>query len=133
FTNLADAVQFYFKDLQQLLKTTQDNIRETNRQIEDGVFGAIVDPRRPAKTPQPEAVPPAINFAPLENAANGLLRAAERYKKALASARPRLSAHPDVVRSVNARLIQSERQMTDPGGLPRRAWYTHLLYAPGYY
>ena len=133
FTSLADTVQVYFKDLQELLKTTQDSVRERNRQIDDGVFGAIVDPRRPVKAPQPEAVPPAINFAPLENAANGLVRAAERFKKALASARPRLSAHPEVVRSVNARLIQSERQMTDPEGLPRRAWYTHLLYAPGYY
>jgi len=133
FTNLADTVQVYFKDLQQLLKTTQDNIRERNRQIEDGVFGAIVDPRRPMRAPQAEAVPPAINFAPLENAVDGLVRAAGRYKKALASAGPRLSAHPEVVRAVNARLIQSERQMTDPGGLPRRPWYTHLLYAPGYY
>ena len=133
FTSLADTVQVYFKDLQQLLKTTQDNVRERNRQIDDGVFGAIVDPRRPVKAPQPEAVPPAINFAPLENAANGLVRAAERYKKALVSARPRLAAHPEAVRSINARLIQSERQLTDPGGLPRRAWYRHLLYAPGFY
>jgi len=85
------------------------------------------------RAPQPEAVPPAINFAPLENAVDGLVRAAGRYKKALASAGPRLAAHPEVVRAVNARLIQSERQMTDPGGLPRRPWYTHLLYAPCYY
>jgi N-acetylated-alpha-linked acidic dipeptidase len=30
-------------------------------------------------------------------------------------------------------LIQSERQLTDAAGLPRRPWYRHLLYAPGYY
>jgi N-acetylated-alpha-linked acidic dipeptidase len=23
--------------------------------------------------------------------------------------------------------------LTDPAGLPRRPWYRHLLYAPGYY
>src|SRR5205809_6220926 len=34
---------------------------------------------------------------------------------------------------VNARLIQSERQLTDAAGLPRRPWYRHLLYAPGFY
>jgi N-acetylated-alpha-linked acidic dipeptidase len=78
-------------------------------------------------------VPPAINFAPLENASAALARAAERYKKAAAAARPRLASHPDVLRSVNARLIQSERQLTDEGGLPRRPWYRHLLYAPGFY
>jgi N-acetylated-alpha-linked acidic dipeptidase len=40
---------------------------------------------------------------------------------------------PEVARAVNARLIQSERELTDAAGLPRRPWYRHLLYAPGYY
>ena len=34
---------------------------------------------------------------------------------------------------MNAKLIQSERQFIDEGGLPRRSWYRHLLYAPGFY
>ena len=29
--------------------------------------------------------------------------------------------------------MQSERQLLDPAGLPRREWYRHLLYAPGLY
>ena len=42
-------------------------------------------------------------------------------------------ARPQEVAAINARLIQSERQLTDPAGLPRRSWYRHLLYAPGFY
>ncbi len=133
FGNLADAVQMYFKDVQQVLKSTQEQVQERNRQIEDGVHLAIADPRRPVRPPAMEAVPPAINFAPLENAAARLTRAAERFRKAAAAARPRVVAHPDILRSVNARLIQSERQLTDEAGLPRRPWYRHLLYAPGFY
>jgi N-acetylated-alpha-linked acidic dipeptidase len=34
---------------------------------------------------------------------------------------------------VNARLIQSERQLTDTAGLKNRQWFRHLLYAPGFY
>ena len=34
---------------------------------------------------------------------------------------------------MNARLIQAEAQLIDPAGLPRRPWYRHLLYAPGFY
>ena len=34
---------------------------------------------------------------------------------------------------MNALLIQSERQLIDPAGLPKREWYRHLIYAPGYY
>ena len=34
---------------------------------------------------------------------------------------------------INLRLLQAERQFIDEGGLPRRPWYRHLLYAPGFY
>jgi N-acetylated-alpha-linked acidic dipeptidase len=29
--------------------------------------------------------------------------------------------------------MQAERQLTDDAGLPKRPWYRHLLYAPGFY
>ena len=131
FTGLADTAQTYVRELQTLLKEQQDAVRERNRQIEEGVFEAVADPRRPLKAPVMETVAPAINFAPLENAANGLTRAADRYKKALDMARGNLSR--ETIAAVNAGLIQSERQLTDRDGLPRRPWYRHLLYAPGYY
>ena len=63
-------------------------------------------------------MPPSINFAPLENAANALTQAADRYRKALDGSRH--GSTPDAIRTINERLIQSERQMTDAAGLPRR-------------
>jgi N-acetylated-alpha-linked acidic dipeptidase len=130
FTGLADTTQNYVRELQNLLRQRQDEVRERNRQISDGVFAAVNDPKAPRPIPQPEEVPPALNFAPLENAQGALSRAAERYKAAAAKAG---TADAAVVRAVNARLIQSERQFIDEGGLPRRPWYRHLLYAPGFY
>jgi N-acetylated-alpha-linked acidic dipeptidase len=35
--------------------------------------------------------------------------------------------------ALNRDLIESERRLTNADGLPRRPWYTHLLYAPGVY
>src|SRR5581483_11754197 len=35
--------------------------------------------------------------------------------------------------AINARIARSEQQLLDPAGLPRRAWYKHMLYAPGLY
>jgi N-acetylated-alpha-linked acidic dipeptidase len=131
FTNLADTVQTYVTELQSLLKDRQTEIREINRQIEEGVFTALSDTRRPLRHPEIESVPPSINFAPLENAAAQLTQAAERYRRSLEGSLSRLT--PDVIQTINKRLIQSERQLTDVAGLPRRPWYRHLLYAPGYY
>jgi N-acetylated-alpha-linked acidic dipeptidase len=133
FTNLADTVQTYVKELEALLKTQQDDVRERNRQIEEGVFAAIDDPKRPLQAPKSERVAPALNFAPLENAAETLTQAAARYHRAADAARPALAGNPALVRTVNAKLIQAERQLTDEGGLPKRPWYRHLLYAPGFY
>jgi len=133
FTSLADTVRSYVTDLQNLLKQRQDDTRDRNRQIEDGVFAAINDPRHPRPVPAVEAIPPALNFAPLENGAAALSEAAARYQRAAAAARAKLTTDAALAKPVNARLIQSERQLIDPDGLPRRPWYRHLLYAPGFY
>ncbi|HEX7087728.1 MAG TPA: transferrin receptor-like dimerization domain-containing protein [Vicinamibacterales bacterium] len=129
FTNLADTVQKYVTELQTLLRTKQDEARERNRQIDEGVFAAMHDPRRPLRAPERLPVPPAINFAPLENAAAALSASAAAYAKAVATATPT----PETLQRVNALLIRAERQLSDPEGLPRRPWYRHLLYAPGLY
>ena len=133
FTNVADTIQTYVKEVQTLLKQQQDEISERNRQLEDGVYKAIADPRRPTELPKTEQPVPAINFAPLENAVAALTRSAERFKKAADGAAPKLAANRPAVAAINARLIQSERQFVEPSGLPKRSWYRNLLYAPGYY
>lgn len=131
FTSLADTAQGYVAELQALLRDQQATVRENNRQIEEGVFTLLADPRRPMRPSEVQAVPPSINFAPLENAAARLVAAADRYRKAIDTAPMPLPA--DVVRRLNAGLRQSERTLTEADGLPRRPWYRHLLYAPGLY
>jgi N-acetylated-alpha-linked acidic dipeptidase len=132
FGGLADATLEYLKDLKKLLQRRQEEIAERNRQLDEGVFRATSDPRRPTLAPPKEAVPPHLNFAPLENAVDALQQSAGRYGKARAGLeagaipRERLAA-------VNALLIRSERVLLSSEGLPRRPWYRHLLYAPGVY
>jgi N-acetylated-alpha-linked acidic dipeptidase len=133
FTNLSDTVQTYVKELEALLKTQQDDARERNKQIDEGIFTAINDPKRPLQAPKKETIAPALNFAPLENAAEALTQAAARYHAAAETARPKLALNTSAARGVNVRLMQAERQLTDDAGLPKRPWYRHLLYAPGFY
>jgi len=133
FTGLADTTQTYVRELQNLLRQRQDDTKERNRQIADGVFAAVNDPKRPRPVPAVEPVPPALNFAPLENAVTSLARAADRYHKVLAASEAPLSTDQARLASLNTRLIQAERQFIDEAGLPRRTWYRHLLYAPGFY
>jgi N-acetylated-alpha-linked acidic dipeptidase len=70
----------------------------------------------------------------MQNAVQVLAHAAERYRKALSAAQPKLvRADNSSLQDLNKTLIETERALTDSDGLPRRPWYKHLLYAPGVY
>jgi N-acetylated-alpha-linked acidic dipeptidase len=135
FGDFADTVQTYVKELKTLSQKSQDDIRERNREIEEGVFKATNDPRRPLVPPSAEVVPPHLNFAPFENAADALTRAAADYHKAVerANANGGAALASASLVDVNKMLIESERKLTNPEGLPNRPWFKHQLYAPGFY
>jgi N-acetylated-alpha-linked acidic dipeptidase len=133
FDGFADTMQTYLKELKALLKDKQDKIGELNREIDEGVFPATLDPRRPTIAPPKEDVPPHLNFAPLENAVEGLRRSAERYTQASERLQARDGLPSEVLTRVNGLLIRSERLLTSGEGLPRRPWFKHLIYAPGVY
>jgi N-acetylated-alpha-linked acidic dipeptidase len=132
FGNLSDTVAKYTTEVKKLLQDRKDSITEDNTRIDEGVFAAVSDPRRPTFAPPKKAVPPFLNFAPLDNALDALKKSAEAYDKALAAASSEART-PEQLKSINARLIAAERQLTDDAGLPRRPWYKHLIYAPGWY
>jgi len=128
-------MQTYVKELKTLLQQKQDEVRERNKQIEEGVFQATNDPRHPTVAPKSEAVAPFINFAPLDNVIAELTKSAEAYKKAYdeAGARGDLAKASASLQQLNHLLMESERRLTNPDGLPGRAWFKHEIYAPGQY
>ncbi|HEX5243937.1 MAG TPA: transferrin receptor-like dimerization domain-containing protein, partial [Tepidisphaeraceae bacterium] len=135
FTDFADTMKTYDDQLKKLLKDRQDEAKDVDQNLDDGVYTATSDPRRPTAAPPREEVPPFINFAPLDNAIAALTRSAERYKKAYASldGENRNSESPQAFTALNQLLLQSERRLTLDEGLPRRPWYKHMIYAPGWY
>ncbi len=135
FGDFADTVQTYVKELKALTQKMQDDIKERNRELEEGVFKATNDPKRPMLPPPAEAVPPHLNFAPMENASDALTHSAADYKKALEQANSNGGAAlaSASLAEVNKLLIESERKLTNAEGLPNRPWFKHQLYAPGFY
>ncbi|MCU1304083.1 MAG: Glutamate carboxypeptidase [Candidatus Sulfotelmatobacter sp.] len=134
FTDLADTMQKYSKDLQKLLQTKQEEAREREQELNEGAFRATLDPRKPTVDPPREDIPPHLNFAPLENTLELLSKSAEHYKAAFSKAQASgFSGGEQQLTALNQKLLESERRLTDPAGLPRRPWYKHLFYAPGVY
>jgi len=120
--------------VKQLLTTKGDEARERNLQLDEGVFQAVRDPRAPETVPPRDTVPPFLNFAPLDNALAALRIAAGRYDSVAAG---RLMQGTPIAAeelgAINAQLVQVERALTEPAGLPGRPWYQHTIYAPGLY
>jgi len=135
FGNFADTMDTYVKELKTLAQKTQADIQERNREVEEGVFQATDDPKKPLVTPPVETVPPYLNFAPLDNAAGALGRSATEYRKALekVNANGGSAMAAASLADVNKLLIESERKLTNTAGLPNRPWFKHQIYAPGFY
>ncbi|HMI53268.1 MAG TPA: M28 family metallopeptidase [Candidatus Saccharimonadales bacterium] len=135
FGDFADTIHTYVDGLKKFATQSQSEIREKNLEISEGVFTANADPRKTYVAPKPEEVPPHLNFAPLENSADAVSESAKHYQKALAHASENggtaLAAASLV--EINQMLLQSERKLTTPEGLPGRFWYKHQIYAPGVY
>jgi N-acetylated-alpha-linked acidic dipeptidase len=135
FSDFTDTMRRYVSDLQKLLSTERDTIRERNKEIEEGVFTATADPTKTYVPPKSEPEPPHLNFAPLENAIDRLAASSDRYQKALRKAEAQGGAELDhaQLETLNQTLLESERKLITQDGLPRRPWYRHQIYAPGYY
>jgi N-acetylated-alpha-linked acidic dipeptidase len=74
-----------------------------------------------------------IDFAPLRVAARSLGESARRYEEALTKARAANFQQVKQLKALNELLYKSERQLTREQGLPRRPWFKHQIYAPGFY
>ena len=73
-----------------------------------------------------------VDLSPLNAAVGKLKRVADDYDRAL-SAVVRTGSLPTDVKELNRLLYQSERKLLSETGLPRRDWFKHQIYAPGFY
>ena len=132
FGNLSETVRGYVTELKALRESVAKRITETNLSIAEGVYAAANDPRRPELPPKADSAAPFLNFAPVDNASDGLAGAAMRFEKAYTSSMSG-GASGTTFTQVNALLRQTDNALLLPDGLPKRPWYAHSLYAPGLY
>ena len=132
FNGLADSVAQYVREVTRLADDMREETREKNRRISDQTFAAVFDPTEPYVAPTPEAAVPFLNFAPLQNALARLQESARAYDAAAARTQGRRLT-PQAQIALDEALKQTERAMIRAQGLPRRPWFKHQIYAPGFY
>lgn len=134
FQPLARTVSGYVDELEQLARTMRKETKIENRRIRDGVYELTWDPTETWVVPEPEEPVPFLSFAPLRNALTSLEASAKRYDSGLAAWREgERELDMEAAAELDRRLYRSERALTRSQGLPRRPWYIHHIYAPGFY
>jgi N-acetylated-alpha-linked acidic dipeptidase len=73
---------------------------------------------------------PFLNFAPILNARTRLAASLKAYD-AVAARATDLSTRDQA--RLDEVLMATEKALLTPEGLPRRPWYRHQIYAPGFY
>jgi N-acetylated-alpha-linked acidic dipeptidase len=112
--------------------TLIDNLRESteveNQMLKEDRYVLASDPTEKFVAPSPKEEVPFINFSSLQNAVTKLEKSTATFSD-LYAANPKPNTN---ISQLNNLLYQSERKLLG-GGLPRRPWYKHTIYAPGFY
>ncbi|HSG10105.1 MAG TPA: transferrin receptor-like dimerization domain-containing protein [Longimicrobiales bacterium] len=133
YSNLADNVRGYLTEVEQLAEDLRRETDVHNRLVRDGAFTLAADPTLAYVPPGARDPVPYLNFAPVQNAVSRLEASASRYDESMASALSEGDlGGADLVR-LNAILRGLERRLTWSEGLPRRPWFRHQIYAPGFW
>ncbi len=123
-------VNDYVAELKTLLDNTRTQTDEENNMIRDSLFDLAKDPTKTYGAPKMKDAVPFLNFSDLENAMMQMKNRTEEFQKQYGDA-ARLPV--DKQNGLNEILYKIERSLINENGLPRRAWYKHQIYAPGYY
>lgn len=133
YANLADNVRRYLGEVERLADDMRRETERHNRLVEGGAFALAADPTLTYVPPGPRETVPYLNFAPLQNAVARMEEAAGAYDDAVARTLAEGRVDRAMAQRLNGLLLAMERRLTRDEGLPRRPWFRHQIYAPGFW
>lgn len=130
FNSFYKTINEYTTEIKTLLDKTRTETEDETRMGKEKLFDLAKDPKKIYAAPSPKEMVPFLNFSDLDNALVELKNAVEEYKGLYAKG---ILLPADKQAQLNAILYKAERSLLQQNGLPRRTWYRHQIYAPGYY
>ena len=136
----AEILPFDFRSLQKTiakyateLMTLADDMREAtsldNKLIKENYYSIANNITEPLLPPLPKSEVPFLNFSSLQNALVILQKSTDSLQSFISNKPLSETAKNEL----NIKLYRAEQQLLTKQGLPRRGWYRHSIYAPGFY
>jgi len=127
FTALHKTVKGYIAELMNNVDQMREKAKVENELINTKAYAVAADPTEGLKLPTTVEDVPYVDFASILNALTRLEKSAEQVEQI------KVNADAQKLASINAKIYAAEQTLLMTKGLPRRPWYKHSLYAPGFY
>ena len=129
FRNLQTTISKYVTDVIALADNMRENTLVENQLIREKYYTVANKVNDPLLPPVVKATVPFLNFSALQNAVTNLAKSADSLQ--VVSASNTLTAAKR--NELNQQLYKAEQALLTKDGLPRRGWYKHAIYAPGFF
>ncbi len=134
FQDLSETVTRYLNEVIKLADDLREETAQNNKLIRDKTLKFAADSAIKTSIPPEKPPVPHFSFAPLRNALDKLQTEVNSFQEQFRRARVQGSGlSKEQGQQLDSIFRRAERTLTSADGLPRRPWYKHLVYAPGYY
>lgn len=127
FTALHKTVKGYISELVASVEQMRERVKVENELVNSRAYAIAADPTENLLSPTVVGDVPYLDFTPVLNALTKLEKAAQALEQI------KSTADAQKLAAINAKIYTAEQSLLMTNGLPRRPWYKHSLYAPGFY
>ncbi|CAN5323319.1 transferrin receptor-like dimerization domain-containing protein [soil metagenome] len=129
FKGFQKTVSQYLTEVNILIDNMRESTEVENQMIKERRYVLAADPTEKYIPPVAKQSVPFINFSNLQNSIAALEKSAAIFSD-LYAANPKPNTN---LSRLNQLLYQAEQKLLSTNGLPKRPWYRHTVYAPGFY
>ena len=128
FRSLYKTINGYVNELIELTNQMRESTAVENEIIKSKAYQLASDTKKVFNAPTIKDEVPYLDFSPLQNAMAALEKSTNQLNQ-IWNKKLNISN----IENFNTALYQAEQQLLLANGLPRRSWYKHSIYAPGFY
>ncbi|APQ16350.1 M28 family peptidase [Maribacter hydrothermalis] len=128
FSQWHTTVSGYLTEIINETEQMRKDVLKHNKMVANKSFQLAADPTKNVKSPVKKDLIPYIDFSSLQNELvllNETISEFEKINTATLTGKMKIE--------LNKNLMKAEHMLTSEKGLPRRPWFKHQIYAPGFY
>ena len=127
-TQWHSTIEGYLGEVMKTLEGMRAEVEKHNKLVASDAYQLTMDPKKPVAPAKMKQEVPYLDFSPIQNVVAELEKSIETFSKADVLA---LSSAKKA--QLNEKLMGLEQVLLQDKGLPRRDWFKHQIYAPGFY